>query len=1153
MSLDLLSRLKKYIHDEENSLLDTLYADCQNDGLTNALNHVIDTLLLGTSSSFDDESVEKLFAICLHFCDLSSNLKNKVYDLLTSIIGSETAVLEDLIVANATDFFVPQTNLESMGIAFQLTIKSLSESNQLSIIHTSSSSSRDKKKNVSHQQNSTWNGLIHVNSFLDSVSNLFQKKLSRVWTTSSERDMFISLFLKQVYTLMESEINMKNSGFRVRMFDLISLAVKYHHQTAAAETRIIQSLQYFEHLAEYLADLVHLTTVRYEFSPLAEGILHTLCSLEFSENDVKGPKQVSLFLVHLSSLLPNLCFKQLTLLTKLLDSESYTLRCAIIEVIGNVILDLIQDDSEEDNSESISSNVQSILEVLEDRLLDISPYCRTKILQVFVRIFELPIKYPQKRQEIAELTIRCMQDRSSHVRRNAIRLFSKLLTTHPFSVMHNGILTRSVWEEGLSFVEEQLRSLQPKRVVTSTDYESSVDENLLEDATMIRDEEDNASMDLESSQEKDPLNAYADSVPAEDIVKINLTKRFYVEALKFIDTLEEGAKIISQLLSAKNKSEVIEAMDFFVCCSSFYLSFAKQYIKRMIHLIWVKGTSDEGNSIQNHVLNCYKSLFFQPPPGSDANDRANYMARNLISLTYDSSLAELTSLEQMLSILMKQDYFPALVVTKLWQVYSYVKKDISRTQRRGAIIVLSMLALGNNDIIIQGLDYLVQIGLGAPGLDDLVLARYSCITIKRISKSSPNASVITFQNSHVVCQKLCMLLLRPSTSDEWFGLQEQIIDAIYAVSKHPDELCTNVIILLTKNLFERTKATEHSNEDAMDEDVNIPEQEKNASTQFAHLIFVVGHVAIKQLVYIEYCEAEFKRRKADAEKNPTESNDKSANQSEFDLITGTSEDDFAEAMTFIRERELLYGENSLLSRFAPLVVEVCSHHTGSHNDSLLVASSLTLAKFMCLSNNFCMENLPLLITILEKCDNPLIRNNLVIALADLTVCFNHFIDEISEFLYRRLLDPDPSVKKTCFMTLAFLILAGQIKVKGQLGIMARSLEDEDARIADLARMFFTDFSAKDNSVYNNFIDIFSVLSKSSEDQDEEDTKFKHIVRFLMSFIEKERYTKQLTERLSARLLRCKSQRQWNHVAYALSLLPHKSDEVQKQLDDGFRT
>ncbi|CAA22886.1 condensin complex non-SMC subunit Cnd1 [Schizosaccharomyces pombe] len=1156
MSLDLLSRLKKYIHDEENSDLDSIYAECENAGLTAVVNDVIDTLLLGTSSCFDEDCLEKLFAICSHFADLSSSVRNKVYDLLTSNISSESAILEDMISANATDFTVPQTNLETTGIAFQLTVNSLSSSNQLSVIRSSTNTVKGRKKNPT--TNSNWNGISHVNALLDAIITLFQKKLSRVWTTSSERDMFLSLFLKPIYTLMESEINIKNASFRSRLFNIIGLAVQFHNHTTAAETNIIQNLQYFEHLSEYAADLVHIVTVQFNSVTLAEGIIRTLCSLEFNDNDVKGPKQVALFLVRLSSLIPNLCLKQLTQLVKLLDSESYTLRCAIIEVLANVVIDQIHDEAQNEMSESVPATVQSLMDLLSERLLDISPYCRTKVLHVFIKIFDLPIKYPRKRQEIAELVIRCLQDRSSHVRRNAIKLFSKLLTTHPFSVMHNGLLTRNIWEKGLSIIEEQLNSLQPKQQEKVVDSELEVDENLLEDATMIQDDESHEG----ESHLENSLSEYVDSVPAEEIVKVNLTKRFYLEALQYIDIVEAGAKIISQLLFAKNKSEVIESMDFFVFCNSFGISSSKLYIKKMIHLIWVKGTSDEGNNIQNHVLSCYKTLFFEPPPNSGTNEAANYIARNLISLTYDASLAELTSLEQMLCILMKDGYFSHLVITKLWQVYSYQKKDISRTQRRGSIIVIGMLALGNTDVVMQGLDHLIQIGLGPPGLEDLVLARYTCIAIKRIGKDASGSSNINFPNSHTLCQKLCMLLLRPSFSEEWFGLEEQAIEAIYAVAKHPDELCTNIILLLTKQLFKPSnhENTTSNDDHAMDEDLDdSPEEEtlkdeEEIGIRLAHLIFLVGHVAIKQLVYIEYCEAEFKRRKADAERLAVQNSNNPINgqeTSEYDLITGTSEDDFSEAMTFIRERELLYGENSLLSRFAPLVVELCSNHKSHNNQSLLLAASLTLSKFMCLSNNFCMEHLPLLITILEKCDNPIIRNNLVIGLADLTVCFNHFIDEISEYLYRRLMDEESSVKKTCFMTLAFLILAGQIKVKGQLGIMARSLEDEDARISDLARMFFTDFAAKDNSVYNNFIDIFSVLSRSAEEQDEDDAKFKRIIRFLTSFIEKERHTKQLAERLAARLDRCKTQRQWDHVVYALSLLPHKADNIQKLIDDGY--
>jgi hypothetical protein len=195
----------------------------------------------------------------------------------------------------------------------------------------------------------------------------------------------------------------------------------------------------------------------------------------------------------------------------------------------------------------------------------------------------------------------------------------------------------------------------------------------------------------------------------------------------------------------------------------------------------------------------------------------------------------------------------------------------------------------------------------------------------------------------------------------------------------------------------------------------------------------------------------------------------------------------------------LYGENSLLSNFGPLVAEICANNITYSDRSLQAAATICMAKLMCVSAEYCEKNLPLLITIMERSEDPIVRSNAVIALGDMAVCFNHLIDENTDFLYRRLNDDDASVKRTCLMTLTFLILAGQVKVKGQLGEMAKCLEDDDKRIADLARMFFTELAGKDNAVYNHFVDMFSLLSA---ERNVEEGSLRRIVKFLIGFIEK---------------------------------------------------
>ena len=342
-------------------------------------------------------------------------------------------------------------------------------------------------------------------------------------------------------------------------------------------------------------------------------------------------------------------------------------------------------------------------------------------------------------------------------------------------------------------------------------------------------------------------------------------------------------------------------------------------------------------------------------------------------------------------------------------------------------------------------------------------------------------------------------------------MAEQAIGAIYTLCKHPDTLCSEIIRRKTRYTFQpqpiryEADATEGV-EGAGGLPSPPPEEsqpQQKGSLALSQLLFIVGHIAIKQIVHLELCESDFKRRKAEIEKTkavePSPEKSASVDEQELDLIGGTTEDDFTEAMAHIRERELLYGEKSILSNFGPMVSEICSNNTAYQDEDLQAAATLCLAKLMCVSAEYCEKNLPLLITILERSQNAVTRSNVVIALGDMAVCFNHLIDENTDFLYRRLNDDDASVKRTCLMTLTFLILAGQVKVKGQLGEMAKCLEDSDKRIADLSKMFFTELATKDNAVYNHFIDMFSLLSA---EKDLEEDALKRIIKFLSSFIEK---------------------------------------------------
>ena len=59
------------------------------------------------------------------------------------------------------------------------------------------------------------------------------------------------------------------------------------------------------------------------------------------------------------------------------------MRCAVIEVSGNMISDLFQ---QEEQTDTTKSQIDSFFDLLEERALDVNPYCRSRLFQVYLRL-----------------------------------------------------------------------------------------------------------------------------------------------------------------------------------------------------------------------------------------------------------------------------------------------------------------------------------------------------------------------------------------------------------------------------------------------------------------------------------------------------------------------------------------------------------------------------------------------------------------------------------------------------------------------------------------------------------------------------------------------------------------------------------------------
>ncbi|KAI9479008.1 condensin complex non-SMC subunit Cnd1 [Coemansia sp. RSA 989] len=1038
------------------------------------------------------------------------------------------------------------------------------------------------------------------------VQQLLQMPLGRVWNSVPERDTFIGVFTRLAHKTMENQAYSKDADFQSALFNALCIWLQNYNGLYGLVTMITQNLQHYEHLSESMASLVQLAYEAYGGTQLADEVLRDIAGKSFSSvHDKSGPKNTARFLVKLSQLAPKALLRQMGLLIRHLDSEAHILRSAMADVIGHLTLYLA---SQEEQTDIIKNQIGEYFDIIEQRFQDAHYLVRAKVLQVCQFVCSGPAKFPKRRPKLISLIIGRLEDKASNVRKHAIRALTVMLESHPFS-LDGAELRAEQLEASLQKITDELAQMTaestrklPQPDSNEADLETKADSDGEEEGSDIGDDDTATGEDSKESA-PDFDNAGLSPETAAKAMHLQFQQRYYRDALYFVYQLQEAHPLMLQLLGSTSKGEVMEAMDYFVTAVRFRVDEAQEGIRRMSHLIWTppsgnstnsEGVAEEARGVRTKLLDSYMQLYLTPSERLSDGENTSRITRNLISLTFGATLAELTSLEELIRTLMNEHMIGAAVVDKLRSVYGYTKKPLPPAQRRGAIIILGMLAQANRAIVTDDIDLYLRIGLGKYGHQDLVLAKYTCMILQCLGsgRSKRPGTVAGMDEEEIkrlpmnnpIFDGLQRILEEPRRDPEWFPAAEQALNAIYALGEKPDALAVQIVrnqAKLVQNLIASISAANEATEsDAMEVDEEPSEAPVKLTDPWdlTRLVFIVGHIAIKEIVLLESVEAELKRRKADDEPQPkrrastprskpspqrkgrrgkqaqngmqVDSDSDDAND-ELNQIAGTTEDEIGDIISAIRERELLYGQKSLLALFGPLLVHICKN-LGKFKDRLLtVHATAALAKFMCISSSFCEEHLPLLLALLQKAKSPAIRSNVSIALGDITVCFNNLIGENVHYLYGPLHDNDTRVKKTTLMVLTHLILNGMVKVKGQLGEMAKCLEDKDKRVADMARLFFSELATKDNAVYNNLPDIISSLSVGTNAVNEE--SFARIMKFLFDFIkEKDRQTDNVVEKLCQRMRNTTDARQCRDLAYCMALLPYKSERSVRRLLDGMQ-
>lgn len=168
------------------------------------------------------------------------------------------------------------------------------------------------------------------------------------------------------------------------------------------------------------------------------------------------------------------------------------MRIAIVDVIGYLIRDLVNSTDLGNDDQSVQKQVDVFFDILNERTRDLSSYVRTKDLAVLTKLCDLPTKFPKQRLDMSKLAVGMLEDKVATVRKNALTLLSQLVITHPYGLMHGGLMARKDWEEHYDNVSKDLKKMEDivGKAVENAEEAAEAEKSMAKDGEDEEDDQD---------------------------------------------------------------------------------------------------------------------------------------------------------------------------------------------------------------------------------------------------------------------------------------------------------------------------------------------------------------------------------------------------------------------------------------------------------------------------------------------------------------------------------------------------------------------------------------------------------------------------------------------------------------------------------------
>ncbi|RRT76886.1 hypothetical protein B296_00019157 [Ensete ventricosum] len=268
------------------------------------------------------------------------------------------------------------------------------------------------------------------------------------------------------------------------------------------------------------------------------------------------------------------------------------------------------------------------------------------------------------------------------------------------------------------------------------------------------------------------------------------------------------------------------------------------------------------------------------------------------------------------------------LISALWDYFSFNVNGVVAAQSRGALSILCMAAKSNPSILGSHLQDIVDIGFGRWAKEEPLLARTACVALERLSEEDKDKLRSSSSKVFAALHSLITGFWLPDHI--WYAAVDKAIITIYSVHPLPEAFAADIVKKCLNSVFGCTASDEVQN------DVSIGPSNFMSTVPTAKLgrfLFIISHIALNQLVYIESCIRSIQKQKLKKEKLKVEKQQVNGGLAEVEmqginaeLGLGASEDAVIDSLSERAEKEIISGgsvEKNLLGYCAPFLSRLC--------------------------------------------------------------------------------------------------------------------------------------------------------------------------------------------------------------------------------------